>query len=250
MEQITKNVFVETSLRGCNPSFVVNSKGIILIDTPIDLDYAKVWATEIAKRGKILYTINTEHHLDHWLYNSFYDGTIISQQDTREAMMKMDVGFIRKRIQALYIDPIPFLDNHELRLPNITYTEHMTLYLGEHTFHLIHTPGHTLGQTAIYIPEEKIVFTGDNVFGQKRTAIHTAVLDKWLESLKVLEKLDFRLIVPGHGSVCEKGYLRKQASIIQGLLDTAKRVDGVNISEEVRRRIDPFYGTRDIGLIP
>jgi cyclase len=34
MEQVTPNVFTTTKLRGCNPSFVVTSAGVVVIDTP------------------------------------------------------------------------------------------------------------------------------------------------------------------------------------------------------------------------
>jgi cyclase len=252
MEQITENVFIENGVRGCNHGFIVTSEGVVLIDAPLDLDYAKAWAEEVAKWGEVRYIINTEHHLDHWLSNSLFDGEVISSEPTRDTMLTIDLTFIRNRIEVLYIDPVPIPEGHQLRLPAITYAERMTLYLGGHTLELIHTPGHTTGQTTVYVPEEKVVFTGDNVFGKKRTAFHQAFLDKWLDSLKVLEKLDFRFVVPGHGEVCDKEYLNRQASIVRGLLETLKKpeAEGLSLDKATQRNIDPFYDTRDIGLIP
>ncbi len=252
MEQITENVFVENSVRGCNHGFIVTSEGVVLIDAPLDLDYAKAWAEEIAKWGKVRYIINTEHHLDHWLSNSLLGGEAISSRITRDTMLTIDLNFIRKRLPVLYIDPVPIPNGHPLRLPSITYSEQMTLYLGGHTFELIHTPGHTAGQTTVFVPEEKVVFTGDNVFGKKRTAFHQAFLDKWLDSLEIIEKMDFRFVVPGHGEVCEKRYLNKQASVVRGLLEALEKPEGEGLSLDkgVQRNIDPFYDTRDIGLIP
>ena len=34
MEQVTKNVFAETTVRGCNPGYVITSDGVVVIDTP------------------------------------------------------------------------------------------------------------------------------------------------------------------------------------------------------------------------
>ena len=34
MENVTPNVFTTTKLRGCNPSFVTTSDGVVVIDTP------------------------------------------------------------------------------------------------------------------------------------------------------------------------------------------------------------------------
>ena len=250
MEQITKNVYVENGFRGSNPGFVVTAEGIVMIDTPVELENAKKWSEEIGRRGKLRFLINTEHHFDHWLYNFYFDGPVIAHESAREVMSKMDVGYIRKRTKVQYQQPLPINDDHPLRLPGITYSEHMTLHLGRHTFQLLHMPGHTIGQTAVYIPEEKVIFTGDNVFGEKRTAIHDADLDKWLESLKRMEPLDFEFIAPGHGKVCQKAFLKTQIGIIQGLLENSKTTKGPEVSNEIRKKVDPFYPTRDIGLIP
>ena len=160
MEQITDNVFVETNVRGCNPGFVVTSEGVVLIDTGIDMEFLKSWAEEIAKRGKVRYILNTEHHMDHFVGNALFAGDVISHKAARETMMTMNVDFIRKRSEFLYIDPCPIPDGYELKRPNITFTEQMDLYVGDHTFRMIHIPGHTAGQTAVYIPEEKSCFCG------------------------------------------------------------------------------------------
>src|SRR5271157_1869844 len=145
MEQITKNVFLENGFRGSNPGFVVTAEGIVMIDTPVELENARKWSEEIARRGKLRYLINTEHHFDHWLYNFYFDGPVIAHESAREVMSKMDVGYIRKRTKVQYQQPLPINDDHPLRLPGITYSEHMTLHLGRHTFQLLHMPGHTIG---------------------------------------------------------------------------------------------------------
>ena len=145
MEQITGNVFYENKVRGCNPGYVVTSVGIVLIDFPVDFEFAKQWMREVAKRGKIRCLINTEHHMDHWLCDGLFEGDIIAHEATRETMRTMDLDFIRKRTKVLYIDPLVIPEGYQLRYPNITYHGGMTLYFGKHTFHLIHTPGHTPG---------------------------------------------------------------------------------------------------------
>ena len=251
MEQITENVFVETKVRGCNSGFVVTSEGIVLIDTGIDLDFLKSWSGEIAKRGKVRYTLNTEHHMDHFVGNSLFSGDVISHRAARETMMKMNVEFIRKRSEFLYIDPCPIPDGYQLKRPNITFTEQMDLYVGAHTFQLIHIPGHTAGQAAVYIPKEKVVFVGDAVFHQTKTASHDGDIEKWLESLRVLEKLDVRFIIPGHGtSVCDKTYLETQSSILLKRLASDKEIKagGKILDDAAHLAIDPYYKTKDTGI--
>ena len=252
MEQISRNVFTETRVRGCNPGFVVTSEGIVLIDTGIDLAFAKRWAEEIAKRGKVRFILNTEHHMDHFVANSLFDGEVVAHQAARDTMLKMSIDFIQKRSEFLYNDPCPIPDDHQLKLPNITFTKQMTIYSGDHTFQLIHTPGHTAGQSIVYIPEEKVAFTGDNVFHKTKTAAHDAVsLSDWVDGLKALEQMDVDVIVPGHGyDVCDKTYLKTQISILSKRIEAEEKTkrEGTSLDEAANLEIDPYWVTKDTGI--
>ena len=72
----------------------------------------------------------------------------------------------------------------------LIYLQSMTLHIGKYSLKLMHTPGHTAGQTAVNIPEEKVVFTDDNVMGELSTPIHDARPDKLPESLKRVQDID------------------------------------------------------------
>ncbi|MEX1171158.1 MAG: MBL fold metallo-hydrolase, partial [Chloroflexota bacterium] len=74
MEQVTPNVFTTTKLRGCNPSFVVTSDGVVTIDTPQLPTRAVAMRTEAERHGPIRYLINTEHHVDHIFGNYWFKG--------------------------------------------------------------------------------------------------------------------------------------------------------------------------------
>ena len=252
MEQLTNNIFVETRWRGANTGFVTTTEGIVLIDVPPDIDKAKEWAKEIAKKGKIRYLINTELHHDHWFTNSLFEGEIIAHEATREMMVMMDLDFIRGRTSFLYKEPFHVPEAFELRLPTLTFSENMTLRLGKHTFQLIHTPGHSAGQIVVYIPEEKVAFVADSVVTRIRTAFHDAITDdRWLESMKLIENLDAKIIVPGHGAILhDKDYIKTQTAVVRGFLEAVKagKTQGVKMSEEVYRSIDPYYDTQPQGI--
>ena len=66
----------------------------------------------------------------------------------------------------------------------ITFTGDLTLRVGRHTFQVLHTPGHTPGQVAVYVPKERVVFTGDTVFSECQTWLMTSNVDQWLEALE------------------------------------------------------------------
>src|ERR1035437_10475316 len=89
MEQLTPNVFTETGLRGCNPSFVTTSDGVVVIDTP-QLPTRAVAMRELAEsHGPIRYLINTEHHVDHIFGNYYFKGAgaVVNHRGVDERFM-------------------------------------------------------------------------------------------------------------------------------------------------------------------
>jgi len=96
----------------------------------------------------------------------------------------------------------------------IVFTGDLTLRVGDHTFDCLHTPGHTPGQIAVHVPEERTVFTGDTVFSQCQTWLMTSNVDEWLTSLDRICGLDVDHVVPGHGPVATKKALEMQRAIL------------------------------------
>jgi len=244
MQQLTNNVFVETGVRGCNPGFVITSEGVVLIDTPFETSVAREWEAQFAKWGGLRYVINTESHLDHTLNNVIFPGTVIAHQATRAAILATNFAELRELIKPMYRDPLHIPEDHHLKAPTITFSERLTVFLGSHAFELINLPGHTAGQTAVYIPQEHVVFTGDNVFYHIHTFFQEALPERWLESLKALEELDLSFIVPGHGEVTDRTYLKEQASIIRGWVEAVRKAKaaGLGLDEALDKGIflDPY----------
>jgi len=110
------------------------------------------------------------------------------------------------------------LCSNRLRPPEITFSEKLTLYLGNHTFHLMHMPGHTPFSLAVYIPEERIVFTSDNV-NLGMPVFRDSNPEHWLESLKKYQELDVDKVVPGHGAVCDKSCFPQMSALVQSWID-------------------------------
>ena len=114
------------------------------------------------------------------------------------------------------------MEGFSLRLADITFTQNLDLFLGGLTIKLFSLPKHSAGGIGIYIPEEKAVFTTDIIFKCKKSWLHEADPEQWLQSLKRIDELDVDVIVPGHGEPCDKSYLTEQAGIIQGWIDVVK----------------------------
>jgi cyclase len=194
---------------------VMTTEGIVMIDSPQLPSHAVKWRDVMRDKGEIRYLINTEPHRDHVTGNFFFPGTVISHEGTRQALSSVSIDAIRDLTGQFDPEGLSFMEGYFLKTPSLTFTTELFLYLGHHTFHLIHLPGHTASEIAVHIPEERIVFTGDNVFYKLQTFLNRGYPDEWLQSLSRIGELDVDVIVPGHGEVCDKRYLEEQAAFIR-----------------------------------
>ncbi|HEX2826997.1 MAG TPA: MBL fold metallo-hydrolase [Burkholderiales bacterium] len=216
MQQLTKNVFVETGIRGCNHGFVTTSDGIVMIDSPHKPSDALKLKAEIARHGgNLRYIINTEPHGDHWTGNAFFDVPVIAHEGVRRRIQETDMAEHVTRVATFGPDEPALLHDYRPNAPVITFREGMKLHVGDHTFEMIHMPGHTMYQAAICIKQEGVAFTSDNIFHKCHTWLQEANPDLWLVALENLRKLPEEVFVPGHGAVCGKEYLDEQASFIE-----------------------------------
>jgi glyoxylase-like metal-dependent hydrolase (beta-lactamase superfamily II) len=83
--------------------------------------------------------------------------------------------------------------------PNVTLTDHMTLYRGNREIQIRHLGrGHTAGDVVVFLPKEKVVMTGDFLTAGLSN-MSDSFPDEWVKSLDELKKLDFDVVLPGHG---------------------------------------------------
>jgi cyclase len=226
MQTVTSNVFTDTTLRGCNPSYVVTSAGVVVIDTPQLPTRAVAMRKEAESHGPIRYLINTEHHVDHIFGNYYFKGAglVVNHKGVYDNFMTVypELDPFAYAAEAIPTDDpdgqVLFPDRDEYYAdPNkgsIVFTGDLSLRVGGHTFHLIHTPGHTPGQLAVYVPEERTVFTGDTIFSECQTWLMTSDVEQWLDALEVLRSLDVDHVVPGHGPVTSLAYVDVQRSVL------------------------------------
>jgi len=224
MERITANVYAATDIRGCNPGYVLTKDGAVVIDTPQLPTKAVALRDELLKKGPIRYLVNTEHHIDHIFGNYFFTG--LCPVVGHECILK-DYGVVSSGTPYSYSvdvvkkdDPqgmalMPAEKDFHLNPPTLLFSHRLTLRVGDHVFELFHTPGHTRGQIAVYVPKEELVFVGDTIFCECQTWFHAADPDAWLWSLDFLKTLDVDYIVPGHGPICNKDYITKQSAFIR-----------------------------------
>lgn len=236
MQQVTKNIFVETGFRGCNTSFVVTSEGVVIIDTPMVPTDAKNWQKEASSHGPIRYVINTEPHTDHAAGDYWFGSAVIAHEGTRQEIAAANIEDLKGSLKMMAPDTLPLDPAFHYHLPDITFSQNLTFYLGKHTFQLINLPGHTASETAVYIPEEKVVFTGDNL-NLKIPIFIKSFPYAWLESLKRLGQLGAETFVPGHGDVSDKKCLAFMSEAVQYFITAVKAAveKGLSLEETTKQ---------------
>jgi cyclase len=94
--------------------------------------------------------------------------------------------------------------------PNLTFDRTLTVYLGKREVRVAFLgDGNTAGDTVVYVPDSKVVSTGDLLVAPVPYGYgcHPAA---WIETLKKLMTLDATVIVPGHGPLMRDWTYAKQ----------------------------------------
>jgi cyclase len=205
-----------------------------MIDAPMVPANAVKWRDIIAEKGQVLYLINSECHADHTLGNYFFRGTVVSHEETRRSFAKAlgTADDVRRKVQERYPDSTELVENYQSRPPTISFIQKLYLHLGDHTFELIHLPGHTLGQIGVYVPQERVIFTGDNFGNGFQPWLHECYPIEWLRSLKTILSLDVDAIVPGHGEVGSNRDVRAFMGFIKCCVDTVSVAIKKGMSKE------------------
>jgi len=86
-------------------------------------------------------------------------------------------------------------------IPNVTFEDHMTLYMGAKEIQFLHLGNaHTAGDIIMWLPQEKIVATGDIVTAPIPLMPSPYTKD-YVGVLNRIKALGFKTLVPGHGHV-------------------------------------------------
>jgi len=233
MKPLTKNVWVETGLRGSNHGLVTTSDGLVLIDGPHKPSDALRLKAEIERRGAPLrYILNTEPHGDHWTSNAWFDAPVVAHEGVRKRILETNMPEMLARVGTFGPDEPTLLEGYRPNAPVITFTDEMTLHVGDHTFHLVNMPGHTPYQAAIIVEPDGVVFTSDNIFCKCHTWLQEADPARWQDALRSLRALREDTFVPGHGPVCDKRYLDEQAAFIEEWVEYVRSAVGRGMTRD------------------
>jgi glyoxylase-like metal-dependent hydrolase (beta-lactamase superfamily II) len=182
--------------------FAVTPKGIIATD-PINAGAAKWLKAELKKRFNqpVKYLIYSHDHGDHISGGEVFADTavVIAHARARRAI----IG--EKRPTAV---------------PEITFRRRMTIALGGTVVHLRYVGrNHSNTSIILHFPAERVVYAVDFI-PIRSVAFRDfpdAYLDDWIRSLKRVERMNFDVLVPGHGRIGEKRHVKMHRRYLEDL---------------------------------
>ena len=124
--------------------------------------------------------------------------------------------------------------------PNVTLTTQMTLYRGNREIQIRYLGrGHTAGDVVVYLPNEKVVMTGD-FLTSGLSNMSDSYPDEWAASLDALKKLDFDTVMPGHGEAfTDKAKIDYFQAYLRDVWTEVSRLKKQGVSaEEAAKRAD------------
>ncbi|AUH45220.1 MBL fold metallo-hydrolase [Streptomyces sp. CMB-StM0423] len=185
-----------------NAGFVSDGTTTLLVDTAATEPRAKLLREAVLASGAPdpALVVNTHHHGDHTYGNSvFAPATVVGHAACRQQVLAAG-----RHLELLW----PEVEYGDVRLtaPDMTYTESMTLTAGGTEVRLLHPgPAHTVGDTVVWLPEQRVVFAGDIALCGGAPFVAFGSLGGSLRALEHLRSLGAETVVPGHGPVTDAG---------------------------------------------
>jgi glyoxylase-like metal-dependent hydrolase (beta-lactamase superfamily II) len=230
----------------------------------------------------VRFVVYSHWHWDHWygtqVYTAAFPGVKVIAHEKAKTLMAGPaiefnrpgleqqlpgyIGSLEKRaqsdatLQALLDEDRFFVEQKQhaqLVLPDTTYVDRMDLDLGGRRVQLLHDDrAITPGDTFLYLPDDKVVVTGDLLINPITFGL-SSYPTGWLKTLEGIDRLDAGVLVPGHGEpLHDKALLHATMDVLRELLKQgkdawARGLDADRAREEILPRLhDVMVGmTRD-----
>ncbi len=220
MQKLAKDVYVESNFPGVTVGAILTADGIICIDTPTHPADARRWRLKLAQLSQkpVLFVVNLDHHRDRVLGNQWFEAPVVAHESTHERVRMLPELFKGGLTDAgADADLATDLAGVRIVLPQLTFTDELTLVKGGREIHLVHRPGSAHGSIWVELPAEQIVFTGDAVTNDVPPFLHDADLEAWLDHLALLQKKKYlaKVVVPGRGAVMDKEGVKDTESFLK-----------------------------------
>ena len=258
-DKLSDNANAYTAEGDPNTGVIIGDDGVMIIDataTPVAAQGVIKKVREVTDLP-IKYVVLTHYHAVRVLGASGYKGEgleqVIASQDTWDLIvergqqdMDSEIGRFPRLFQA--VESVP-----GLTWPTMTFQGEMTVWMGKLEVKIKQVGrGHTKGDTIVYLPSQKICFSGDLVECDAACYTGDAYLADWPQTLDNLSAMGFEKLVPGRGPS-----LQSPAEVAKGLAYTRDFVSTLYSSAQeavkqgmdlkatmalARKNMDPKFG--------
>jgi glyoxylase-like metal-dependent hydrolase (beta-lactamase superfamily II) len=219
----------------CNATVIEGDRDVLVVDSHVTPGGAWALREELKQvtPKPIRYVVNSHFHFDHSHGNQIYgpEVEIIGHEFARQQIVagkSLDspaheffvggvpntIAALEKRLASATDDKTRSDVERQLAIqrnhlegtravkptpPSVTLTHSMTLHRGSREIRLLHLGrGHTGGDVIVYLPNERIVATGD-LLTEGASYMGDAYFTEWVDTIDALKTLDFDTVLPGHG---------------------------------------------------
>ena len=255
-DKLSDHAYAYTAEGDPNTGIVVGDDAVMVIDTQA----TPVMAQDVIRRIRtvtdkpIRYVVLSHYHAVRVLGASGYAPEhVIASRDTcdliverGEADMKSEIERFPRLFRA--VESVP-----GLTWPTIVFEKRMTLMMGKLRVEIMQLGrGHTKGDTVVWLPDDRVLFSGDLVEFDATPYTGDAYLQDWPATLDAIAALEPEKLVPGRGAA-----LRNPAEVKAGLDGTRAFVtemfasvrDGARAGKDLRTvyretydRLKPKFG--------
>lgn len=220
-----------------NTSFIITKNSVILIDTGSSHEYGLQIKKAIEKitSKPIKHIINTHHHPDHFLGNSAFQSDIFATAYTTNEIMQNGDLYIVNLVNIVQ----SAMKDTKVKAPNKDLNSKI-FDLDAYKLEVLYLDGHTKSDVAIFDLQTKILYSADLVFFKRTPATAHADIKKWIKSLEELQKIDYKILVSGHGiATTSKEPIKENISYLKYLDKTLKQSakEGLDIFEILEKPI-------------
>jgi glyoxylase-like metal-dependent hydrolase (beta-lactamase superfamily II) len=256
LEELAPGVLAFTAEGDPNVGAVIGDDAVLAIDARATPTAAREWldvlrgVTELPVR----YLVLTHYHAVRVLGASAFGAEwVIVHEGTRvwiKERGKQDFESETRRFPRLFkeVESIP-----GLTYPNTVFAHELTILLGRREVELLHLGrGHTQGDTAVWLPQERVLFAGDLVEARAAPYMGDAFIDDWSTStLDRVEALGAAALVPGRGPAVRSDAVGRAIAETREYLQTLWRTvreayrRGVTLKqafEGAREELEPRFG--------
>ncbi|SFC01019.1 Glyoxylase, beta-lactamase superfamily II [Marinospirillum celere] len=254
--QLGEGLYAYTAEGDPNTGVIIGDDSVLVVDTQA----TPIMAEDVIRRIRevtdkpIKHVVMSHYHAVRVLGASAYQPeNIIASRNTYDLIVERgqqdyesEVGRFPRLFQG--VESVP-----GLTWPNIVFEKELTLFMGKREVKIMHLgKGHTKGDTVVWLPEEKVLFAGDQVEYGATPYTGDAYHEEWPATLDKILALNPQKLVPGRGDALETPEKCREA--IEGtrdfLLDMYSSVQagkkaGKSLSEcyaETYKKLKPKYG--------